>query len=66
MQNTRATLGVHGLPDGLDYYAANLKWQLSIDVSADEIHEIGKREVERVYKEQAKVCTRMLSNNTPL
>ncbi|XP_060563219.1 uncharacterized protein LOC132722711 isoform X1 [Ruditapes philippinarum] len=56
--NTRATFGVGGLPRGEEYYQACLKWQLSVDLTADEIHEAGIREVNRVYKELQKIVER--------
>ena len=55
MPNTRATLGVHGLPNGVEFYEATLKWQLSFDISANEVHELGLREVDRVYSEIVRV-----------
>lgn len=53
--STRTSFGVWGLPRGEEYYAACLKWQLSVNWTADEIHEIGIREVNRVYGEMEKV-----------
>lgn len=55
MPNTRTSFGVGGLPRGNEYYAACLKWQLSVNLTADEIHNIGIREVNRVHKELEKV-----------
>jgi uncharacterized protein (DUF885 family) len=51
MLNTRSTFGVGGFPQGLDYYKACLKWQLSVDMTPDEIHEKGISEVNRVNRE---------------
>lgn len=55
MPRTRSSFGVGGLPSGAEYYKACLKWQLSTDVTADEVHQQGLREVNRVYIEIQKV-----------
>jgi uncharacterized protein (DUF885 family) len=61
--NTRSSFGVGGLPQGAEYYKACLKWQLSIDLSADEIHRMGIREVQRVHSEIQKVSFMMPQNS---
>jgi uncharacterized protein (DUF885 family) len=43
--------GVWKLPDGPAYYAAALKLSTTTDMTADEIHELGLREVERIKGE---------------
>ena len=43
--------GVWRLPNGEAYYAALLKNYTTTDLSADEIHEIGLRQVERIHGE---------------
>ena len=45
---TRATLGVTGLPDGAAIYRFFIEHHTSQSLSAREIHEIGKAEVERI------------------
>lgn len=47
--------GVWRLPDGDKYYAARLKSYTTTDLTADEIHEIGLREVERIHGEMSKI-----------
>ncbi|KAH3784666.1 hypothetical protein DPMN_162629 [Dreissena polymorpha] len=49
--HTRTTLGVHGLPRGREYYQALLRWHLSMDVPAEQLHQTGLREVERISRE---------------
>jgi len=49
LKNTRTTFGVHGLPNGLAYYNATLKWQLSEEFSPEYIHNKGLEEVKRVF-----------------
>ncbi|KAL4234368.1 hypothetical protein ACF0H5_006015 [Mactra antiquata] len=53
--NTRQSFGVWGLARGDEYYAACLKWQLSVNLTADEIFEIGKKEVKRINGELEKI-----------
>lgn len=43
--------GAWKLPDGDAYYAHKLREMTTTDLSADEIHEIGLREVERIHAE---------------
>ena len=40
--------GVHALPQGGDFYAYRLKTITTTDMTADEIHELGLKEVERI------------------
>jgi uncharacterized protein (DUF885 family) len=39
------------LPDGEGYFAAMLRHETSTDLTADEVHQIGLREVERIQRE---------------
>ena len=43
--------GVWKLPDGADYYAYRLRQMTTTDLSPDEIHNIGLREVARIHAE---------------
>lgn len=47
--------GVHALPDGESYYSYMLKLHTTTDLNADEIHEIGLREVESIQNEMVKL-----------
>ncbi|WP_152433342.1 DUF885 family protein [Erythrobacter sp. THAF29] len=47
--------GVWRLPDGDKYYAARLKSYTTTDLTAEEIHDIGLREVERIHGEMRKI-----------
>jgi uncharacterized protein (DUF885 family) len=47
--------GVWKLPDGADYYAYRLKLMTTTDLSADEIHDIGLREVDRIHTEMREI-----------
>lgn len=47
--------GVWKLPDGEDYYAYRLKLMTTTDLTADEIHDIGLREVDRIHAEMREI-----------
>jgi len=47
--------GVWKLPDGADYYAYRLRLMTTTDLSADEIHDIGLREVDRIHAEMREI-----------
>lgn len=51
----RESLGLSDLPDGKDYYNLKLKAMTTTDLTAEQIHEIGVREVERIYQEAVKI-----------
>ncbi len=48
LQNTRPSLGVSSLLDGVEFYQACLRWHLSDDVTPQAVHELGLTEVSRV------------------
>lgn len=49
--------GVWKLPDGADYYAYRLRLMTTTDLSADAIHDIGLREVDRIHTEMREIMT---------
>ncbi|MCK0129706.1 DUF885 domain-containing protein [Erythrobacter sp. F6033] len=51
--------GIWRLPDGDAYYAARLKSYTTTDLSADEIHNIGLREVERIHGEMRTIMAQV-------
>ncbi len=51
--------GVWRLPDGDAYYAAQLKSYTTTDLTADEIHDIGLREVERIHDEMRGIMAKV-------
>lgn len=52
---SRETAGAHALPDGEAYYAFRIKQFTTTKMSADEIFNLGKSEVERLLSEMEKV-----------
>ncbi|MDJ0641562.1 MAG: DUF885 domain-containing protein [Erythrobacter sp.] len=51
--------GVWRLPDGEQYYAALLKSYTTTELTADEIHEIGLREVDRIHTEMRAIMAKV-------
>ena len=49
-------VGAISLPGGADYYAAALKINTTLDLTPDEIHQTGLREVTRIQGEQDKLA----------
>ena len=50
MMNTRPQEGIGSLPDGDAAYQSCLKYYLTVDMSADEVHQLGLSEVDRIAK----------------
>jgi uncharacterized protein (DUF885 family) len=55
MQHTRETVGQSDSPGGGDYYAFMVRESTTTDYTPEEIHEIGKREAERIFAEMERV-----------
>ncbi|XP_012937855.1 uncharacterized protein LOC101860325 [Aplysia californica] len=58
MPQTRLGIGVGSLQGGKEYYQACLKWYLSLDMTPEEVHKLGLREVDRVVKEMRTIMDR--------
>jgi len=56
--------GIHALPDGKAYYDALLKYITNTDFSADDIHELGLREVARIRAEMESIKEQVGFNGT--
>lgn len=50
--------GISAQPNGADYYAFRIRQMTTTDLSADQIHTIGLREVARIRKEMDAVATK--------
>ncbi len=55
LPGARETIGASDLPDGQAYYADQVRWFTTLDVTPDEVHEIGLGEVARIRAEMADV-----------
>ena len=53
LPRARTTIGANALPDGDAYYAAQIREYTTLELSAEEIHQIGLREVARIEAEMA-------------
>ncbi len=54
----RATLGLQSLPDGAAFYQHRIRMHTTLELSPEEVHEIGRREVARLRVEMEEVKTR--------
>jgi prolyl oligopeptidase len=55
----RDTVGVWDTPDGTDWYQERVRWFTTTDLTADEVHEIGLKEVARIRGEMLEVIERV-------
>ncbi len=55
----RETLGASELPRGGEYYQHLIRHHTTLDLSAEEVHEIGRSEVERILAEMRQVMERV-------
>lgn len=56
---TSGNRGAWSLPDGGAYYAHRLKVSTTTDLSADQIHQIGLREVAQIHSEMERIKTQV-------
>ena len=58
--NTRTTIGISNIPNGLDYYQNRINYYTtSTSYNADIIHKIGLEEVSRIRKEMEKIISNL-------
>ncbi|PKD21109.1 hypothetical protein APR41_11885 [Salegentibacter salinarum] len=57
LPETRTSLGVSEIPNGKEYYQNRLDYYTTLDLSAEEIHQIGLEEVARINSEMKKIIT---------
>ena len=55
MNNLRPTVGVSGWPEGHSFYEAVLRWHLTLDMTPQEVHQIGLDEVSRIRNQMEQV-----------
>jgi uncharacterized protein (DUF885 family) len=53
--NARESIGASNLPDGRRYYDHLVRYHTTLDVTAEEVHETGLREVERIRGEMMEI-----------
>lgn len=59
LAKSRTTSGISAIPDGKAYYKHLIKNYTTTDLEADEIHELGLKEVARILAEMEKVKTQV-------
>jgi uncharacterized protein (DUF885 family) len=64
MSHCRENEGIWALPDGIDLYRFYTKYHTTTDLSPEEIHEIGKREVARISSEIKNIFQKIGFNGT--
>jgi uncharacterized protein (DUF885 family) len=55
LPKARATVAAHDMPDGRAFYAAQIREYTTLDLTADQIHDIGLKEVARIEAEMQKI-----------
>ncbi|OFV88303.1 MAG: hypothetical protein A2V74_07990 [Acidobacteria bacterium RBG_16_70_10] len=55
LPGARTTIGASALPEGGEYYGWLVRHYTTLDVTPDEVHRIGRREVERIQAEMQEV-----------
>ncbi len=58
LPKTRESIGLSELPNGKEWYEYNTAFFTTSDLTADEIFEIGKEEVNRIFKEMNSLITK--------
>ncbi|MCW8845957.1 MAG: DUF885 domain-containing protein [Gammaproteobacteria bacterium] len=56
---TRTSLGAYDMPDGEAYYALKIRQYTTLDLSAEEIHQIGLSEVARIRAEMDEIIRQL-------
>ncbi len=56
---SRETVGIRDLPGGEQWYRERIRWFTTTDLSADQIHDIGLREVARIRGEMQKIVDKV-------
>ena len=59
LPHCRDTAGIGSLPGGQEAYASSVRWQTTTDLTPEQIHEIGLREVTRIKGEMEKIRVRV-------
>jgi uncharacterized protein (DUF885 family) len=55
LPRTRTTIAAADLPRGREYYAQRVRYFTTLDVTPEEVHGIGLREVDRIHEEMVEV-----------
>lgn len=58
-RHLRPNFGVNSWDNGTEFYKACLRWHLSLDITPEEVHEKGLKEVERISSEMKKIMVKL-------
>ncbi|KAL5003933.1 hypothetical protein ScPMuIL_017389 [Solemya velum] len=58
MPKTRVGLGIGSWNRGSEYYTQCLKWHLSVDMTPEEVSQMGLQEVQRIYSKMTEISKR--------
>ena len=56
---TREAIGISGTPEGREYYAALVRYYTTFDITPEEVHQIGLREVARIRAEMEAIIEKV-------
>ncbi len=59
LPNTRTKIGISEIPNGREYYQNRLDYYTTLDLTADEVHQIGLEEVARINAEMKKIIEKV-------
>lgn len=54
-QNLRQGVGVSNWDNGTGFYEAVLKWYITLDMTPQEVHDLGKQEIQRIQEKMIAV-----------
>ena len=63
-KETRESFGASEMPGGREYYESEVRWYTTLDLSPEEIHEIGLAEVARIRSEMDAIIDRVAFQGT--
>jgi uncharacterized protein (DUF885 family) len=53
--SARTTIGASDLPNGREYYAQRIRHFTTLDMSVDDVHDLGRNEVQRIHSEMMEI-----------
>lgn len=64
LPNTRTSIGVSEIPNGREFYQNRLDYYTTLDLTADEVHEIGLNEVARINAQMKEIIEEVAFEGT--
>ncbi len=66
LKHTRKDIGITCIPEGKEFYANCIKYHTSTNMTPQEIHDVGLKEVERIEGEMKKIVAELGHKDMPL